>query len=108
LSRNPWKTFVSGLTSFSFMPIYAVLGTGGAGLAVAALLLTLAMVAPLISSGMASQLWIYGVLTFFWASLMIAVGTVGIYVARTYKDVRNRPRYIVREMIGFETTMKEM
>ena len=30
-----------------------------------------------------------------------SLGLVGIYVGRTYKDVRGRPRYIVKDTIGF-------
>src|SRR4029453_15871775 len=30
-SRNPWKTFTTGLTSFSFMPIYACFAIAAAG-----------------------------------------------------------------------------
>ena len=32
-SRNPWKTFTTGLTSFSFMPIYVCFALAAAGLA---------------------------------------------------------------------------
>jgi dolichol-phosphate mannosyltransferase len=88
-SRNPWKTFALGLTSFSFMPVYACFALAGAGLVLsAALALTEGLLASLFA--------------FLWALLMAAVAVVGIYVIRIYKDVRGRPAFIVASRVGFE------
>jgi len=88
-SRNPWKTFALGLTTFSFMPIYACLALAAAGLVLAAVLaLTWGLMA--------------GLLVFLWALLMGAVAVVGVYVIRIYKDVRGRPAFIVASRVGFE------
>jgi polyisoprenyl-phosphate glycosyltransferase len=88
-SRNPWKTFTTGLTSFSFMPIYVCFALAAAGLA-AALLLALAG-SPFIAT-----------LTFFWATTIGAVAVIGTYLIRVYKDVRGRPAYIIESVIGNE------
>jgi len=88
-SRNPWKTFALGLTTFSFMPIYACLALAAAGIVLAAVL-------ALTSGPMA------GLLVFLWALLMGAVAVVGVYVIRIYKDVRGRPAFIVASRVGFE------
>ena len=37
-SSNPWKTFTMGMTSFSFLPIYACFGLAAAGLLAAVML----------------------------------------------------------------------
>jgi polyisoprenyl-phosphate glycosyltransferase len=86
-SRNPWKTFCIGMTSFSFLPIYACWALAGAGF-VAAFLLLLAS-GPFLA-----------MLAFFWATTLAAIGGVGIYVIRIYKDVRGRPPSIVKSIIG--------
>jgi len=88
-SRNPWKTFALGLTTFSFMPIYACLGLAATGLVLSAVLA--------LTSGL-----MVGLLVFLWALLMGAVAVVGIYVIRIYKDVRGRPAFIVASRVGFE------
>jgi dolichol-phosphate mannosyltransferase len=88
-SRNPWKTFALGLTSFSFMPIYTCLAAAAVGLA-ASLLLALAA-APVLA-----------LMVFLWALLMGAVSVVGIYLIRIYKDVRGRPQFLVASTVGFE------
>jgi glycosyltransferase involved in cell wall biosynthesis len=88
-SRNPWKTFALGLTTFSFMPIYACLALAAAGLVLSAVLA--------LTSGLMA-----GLLVFLWALLMGAVAVVGVYVIRIYKDVRGRPAFIVASRVGFE------
>ena len=88
-SRNPWKTFALGLTSFSFMPIYVCIALAAAGLLASALLLLLAT--PLVAFVM-----------LLWATLMGAVAIVGVYVIRIYKDVRRRPQFIIESTIGLE------
>jgi dolichol-phosphate mannosyltransferase len=93
-SRNPWKTFAMGLTSFSFLPIYLCVALAGAGVAFAAALAIWAIVSssPLIGA--------MALLAFFWATTVGAIAAVGIYVVRVYKDVRGRPQYIVASTVG--------
>ena len=88
-SRNPWKTFTMGMTSFSFMPIYACFAVAAAGLA-AAVGLALAGAT------------LFAALTFFWATIIAAIAVVGTYLIRVYKDVRGRPPYIIESVIGEE------
>lgn len=101
-SRNPWKTFALGLTSFSFMPIYIVLAMAAAGLVVAAITLTTGVVLWMVDSPRVHAVVFLGLITFFWATTIGAVGSVGIYVIRIYKDSRGRPQFIVRETLGID------
>jgi dolichol-phosphate mannosyltransferase len=102
-SRNPWKTFALGMTSFSFLPVYACLALSLAGLAGAVGFALVATVLQLKDSALAGPLWLLTLMTFFWATLMGAVGTTAIYLIRIYKDVRGRPQYIVESAIGFDS-----
>jgi glycosyltransferase involved in cell wall biosynthesis len=88
-SKNPWKTFCIGMTSFSFLPIYACWVLAAVGLIECVFLL------------LAANLFL-ATLTFFWATTLAAIGGVGIYVIRIYKDVRGRPPFIVKSIIGNE------
>ena len=90
-SRNPWKTFTTGLTSFSFMPIYVCFAIAAMGVATAILLAL---------TGFA----LMAALTFFWATTIGAVAVIGTYLIRVYKDVRGRPPYIIESVIGDEST----
>ena len=75
------------MTSFSFLPIYACWGLAAMGLVGSLLLLLTAD--PFLA-----------ILTFYWATTLAAIGGVGLYVIRIYKDVRGRPAYIVKSIIG--------
>jgi dolichol-phosphate mannosyltransferase len=88
-SKNPWKTFVVGMTSFSFLPIYLCFALAAIGLVGSCFLLVLS--GPLLAA-----------LTFFWATTLAAIGGLGIYLIRIYKDVRGRPQYIVKSTIGVD------
>ena len=90
-SRNPWKTFTTGLTSFSFMPIYVCFVLAASGLIVSFLL------------ALAGSAFI-AALTFFWATTIGAIAVIGTYLIRVYKDVRGRPPYIIESVIGNEDT----
>jgi len=101
-SRNPWKTAIVGLTSFSFGPIYACGALAGVGLLVAAIVLVAAIWLGFQHNPDAHHLAFIGLVTFFWATLLGAMSLVGLYVVRIYKDVRGRPQYIVESAIGFD------
>jgi glycosyltransferase involved in cell wall biosynthesis len=103
-SRNPWKTFVLGVTSFSFLPIYAcaVLAALGSALAVALFIGGLVIaVRDLTVTGTGGWLLLGAAASLAWAVTLAAIGGVGLYVIRIYKDVRGRPPYIVQSAIGF-------
>jgi len=105
-SRNPWKTVIVGLTSFSFGPIYASGAVAAAGLLAA--VVTLAVAAWLGAQGgaQARTTALVGLATFFWSTLLGAVSVVGLYVVRIYKDVRGRPQYIVASTVGIDESAR--
>lgn len=101
-SRNPWKTFVLGLTSFSFAPVYAIGVAAALGALAAAAVLIVALFLAATDRLGADVALLVGVGLALWALTLAAVGAVGLYVVRIYKDVRGRPQYIVRDRIGFD------
>jgi polyisoprenyl-phosphate glycosyltransferase len=108
-SRNPWKTFAMGLTSFSFMPIYLCVALAVAGLA-ASTIMALATAILLIANPDASSTVMVGIMTllaFFWSTTIGAIAAVGIYIVRIYKDVRGRPQYIVASTVGVSSAAAE-
>ena len=79
-SRNPWKTFALGLTSFSFMPIYVVLAIAAGGLTVSAITLATGLVMWFNSSPHRDAVLFLGLITFFWATTVGAVTRRGRYL----------------------------
>lgn len=102
-SRNPWKTFVLGVTSFSFLPIYMCVALAATGLLASALLLIVAAAMLANGSAGAGRTALVALIVFFWATTIGAIGVVGMYIVRIYKDVRGRPRYIVQSTVGLST-----
>jgi dolichol-phosphate mannosyltransferase len=102
-SRGPWKTFVVGLTSFSFLPIYASAVLAGAGLAVSFSLLMAALVLLVQGSTLSSSFGPASVVAFLWATTIGAIAITGLYIVRIYRDVRGRPAYVVQSAIGIST-----
>jgi dolichol-phosphate mannosyltransferase len=99
-SRNPWKTFVLGMTSFSFLPMYAcaVLAAVGAIISIALLVVGLGLLIR--GSAVTGMTAVVGLMLFLWSTTLAAIAAVGLYVIRIYKDVRGRPPYIIQSTIG--------
>ncbi len=100
-SKGPVRAFCDGITSFSMWPLYAVLlaGIAGTGLGAAGLVLT--GLAALAGYGCAAAGWVFFALL-LWGGLMAGMGIVALYVSRIYRDVRGRPRHIVRETVNLD------
>ncbi len=99
-SRNPWKTFVMGLTSFSFMPLFATIALAIAALVCAGIVLVFVVLRQLIDHDVSAVLALFAAVVVFWATTLAAIAAVSLYVIRIYKDVRNRPQYIVASTVG--------
>ena len=100
LSKNPWKTFTLGLTSFSFLPVYACIVAAIVGTVVSLLLVVLGLALVRRGAPLAGATLLLAIGTFFWATIVGAIGGVGLYMIRIYKDVRGRPAYVVESTIG--------
>jgi dolichol-phosphate mannosyltransferase len=95
-SPNPWRTVLSGLTSFSVLPllIWGPLG----------LLLCAASLPGLImaAAGSGSQtLLIVSLVLLLGGLQMMALGVIGLYVARVFRQSRARPAYIIADTWGW-------
>jgi glycosyltransferase involved in cell wall biosynthesis len=98
--KKAWTVFLSGLTSFSLFPLYFILLLGVIGTLVTICAIVL-MATVAIFNTVSAWSVLLTLATLLWSTLMLAIGIVGIYVARIYKDVRGRPRYIVKDVLDF-------
>jgi dolichol-phosphate mannosyltransferase len=102
LSPVPYKVFIQGLTSFSFVPIYATVLLGLAAAVASFAAAALGAIAALFGAGPGGLAWLAILVVFCWGTGLFALGFLGIYVSRIHRDTRGRPLYIVRELIGLE------
>ena len=101
--RKMLRFATDGILSFSTKPLQMSVGLGMfcAFLALAGIIYALAL-------RLFTNIWVEG-----WTALMLAVlfiggvqliclGIVGEYIGRIYKEVKNRPLYIVQKYVGFK------
>lgn len=98
---GPAKEFMTGLTSFSVAPIFMIFAFGFIVTSLSLVALAVIILGG-VAGGLAGKAATVSFMVFLWGSLIFAVGFVGVYVARVYKDVRGRPRYIIKDTIGFD------
>lgn len=92
------QSFIAGITSFSMVPLFFVLVVGLIATMVSAIGLLAVLFFPSLPEGTAMVFF----LLLLWGSLMAALGVVAVYISRIYSDVRKRPGYIIKDMIGLE------
>ena len=101
-SKAPWLEFIRALFSFSRVPVAFLVFAGG--LIALAGLIGMILLPILTATGRAFDILEFGLATIVFLAGMnlFGLGIVGIYVTRTYHQVRGRPEYIVESTIGFD------
>lgn len=98
------------LTSMTTFPLRLLSGLGTV-LAVGGFLLALILVVTRLVFGAAwaaqGVFTLFAALFFFTGAQLVGLGLLGEYVGRIYDDVRSRPRYLVREIVGQGLTSGE-
>lgn len=105
-SFNYWKLWnfaLDGLISFSTVPLkiwsyFGLLVSAGA-IGYLAFLMVRTFVFGIDVPGYASTL---SVILFFNGLLLVSLGVQGEYVARIFTEVKQRPQYLINELIGFD------
>ena len=98
-SSNPWRAFLSGLTSFSEAPLVLLLPVGLA-LAMGCVLAALILIVSQWRAGVPISMVIGLGLGALFGLQMAGLGLLGTYIGRIYQEVRGRPRYIVESVVG--------
>ncbi|OFW66961.1 MAG: hypothetical protein A2Y74_00540 [Actinobacteria bacterium RBG_13_63_9] len=94
---------ITGIVSFSDRPLLYVTIAGlvisGAALIYGAFLVVLAIAFKHLVTGYASLM---SAVLFLGGIQLVAIGLVGIYVGRIFREVKGRPTYVVRSLHGLE------
>ncbi|HEX6883454.1 MAG TPA: glycosyltransferase family 2 protein [Planctomycetota bacterium] len=91
---------LNGITAFSTAPIHLITGLGCLFL-VFSLGLGIQTLANYLQGRAATGFTTVIVLVLMVGSLiLISLGVIGLYVARIYEEVKHRPRYVVRDVLG--------
>ena len=100
-SLGPFKSFLSGVTSFSSFPLYISFFIG-MGILLGALVYVIVVISMVVS-GLIVPGWSFVLigLLFIGGIQLITVGIIGIYLARVHSESKKRPTYIIDSMHGF-------
>ena len=101
-SSKPAAEFIRAITSYSLAPLYFGIIIGIATFIFSLLLIFYALYAKFNGLAVAGTTSIIITISFFSGIILMTLGTVGIYIARIYEQIRGRPRYIIKEIKNYE------
>jgi undecaprenyl-phosphate 4-deoxy-4-formamido-L-arabinose transferase len=100
-----WKLFrlqFDLMTSFSVLPLRVTMSVGVV-MAIASFLVALVLIAGRLIYGhewaVSGVFTLFALVFFFLGGQLFAIGLLGEYVGRIYQQVRDRPRYVIRQVI---------
>lgn len=101
--KKMFNLSISGITSFSTIPIRLSLLLCGFSLFIAVSYSMYALYVKLILKG-AVQGWtsLLILLSLFFSGIFIILGIIGEYIAKIHIEVKKRPRYIIEQVVGKE------
>ncbi|MCX7847628.1 MAG: glycosyltransferase family 2 protein [bacterium] len=100
LGGGPVKEFLRGLLSFSAAPLYLALGLGFLSSAAALVYAGYVIVKKWLGLNLPGWSALMVAILFIGGMILLTNGLIGLYLARVYEQVKNRPRYIIRERVG--------
>lgn len=102
-SKYPLKKMLyfafDGITSFSVKPIRMILSVGILIMVVAVAFLIYALVAKITGNTAAGWATLFGSIWFLGGLQLFAIGIVGEYIGKIYKETKHRPRYFVDKLL---------
>ncbi len=100
-SINPVKEFIRGITSFSELPLYFALIIGFIVSLGSFIYLFIIIVTKLMGMHLPGWPALMVTILFLGGIILFTIGVQGMYLARMYQDIKNRPPYIIESKVGF-------
>ncbi len=105
-SKGPTKEFIRGIVSYSSSPLYLSFYLGLLTCLVSAFLIVYALVIKVLGVSGQGIPSIIIAISFFSGITMVINGIMGLYIAKIYEQLKGRPRYIIADTEGFDTSDK--
>lgn len=96
-----WKLVeyaLDGIIEYTMAPLWVAVFVGGVLTAAATLVLLVMLIMRCFGNVVSFNAVLLSVLLFLGGILLLALGVVGVYLAKTYDEVRGRPMYIIRNV----------
>lgn len=95
---------ITGVTSFSSLPLHFVTFSGGIFFVVAVFFILQTLWLKLTGQAVDGFATVIILLLVIGSLLMISLGIIGIYIARIYDEVKHRPRYLIAEALNISNS----
>lgn len=95
---NPYAEFIRGITSFSNLPLYFGVFLGLISILICLGLIIYSFVIKILSTTSTGIPSILISISFFSGIILLNLGIIGIYLAKIYDQVKNRPKYIIKNI----------
>ena len=99
-SRSLASYAVRNITSFSSAPLQLITVCGGIVLALAVIIGIQTLVRYFSGTAVEGFTTVILLILFIGSLLMLSLGLIGYYLAQIYKELKNRPRYLISEIIS--------
>lgn len=96
-SKGPTQEFISGMVSFSNLPLVFFVLAGICLGGIILLLMAVGVLATLIGKGPDGLFWVLNIGLLIAALQLLGIGVLGLYMARVYAQVRHRPDYVIKD-----------
>ena len=106
-SGAPARAFLSGLTSFSTLPLELSLVFGFVMVGIAGIYLVAILATFLAGWNIPGWTTIVALILILGATQLLTIGMNGIYLGRIYNNVQHRPAYIVESLVGIDDPREE-
>lgn len=98
--KNLVTLAITGVTSFSSLPLHFVTFSGGVFLIIAVFFIFQTLWLKLTGQAVDGFATVIILMLVIGSLLMISLGIIGIYIARIYDEVKHRPRYLISEALN--------
>lgn len=107
--RKLWNLALSGITSFSNLPLQFATVFGILIMLFTGINAMLIIIRSLFYDYPVSDYYfLLIVILFLGGTQLLTIGVLGEYIGRIYNEVKRRPLYIISESIGFEQSLEKM
>jgi polyisoprenyl-phosphate glycosyltransferase len=99
------KLAITGITSFSSLPLQFVTLLGASFLVIAVIMVLQTLWLKFMGYAVDGFATVIILLLIIGSLLMISLGIIGVYVARIYDEVKHRPRYVISETLNMSSNI---
>ncbi len=98
LSSGPVTQFISGVTAYSLKPLYFGILLGMVSILFSMGLIIYALYMKFTNIAVPGTAGIIITISFFSGIILLALGIIGIYMARIFEEVRGRDSYVIKDI----------